>query len=130
MKIKIINLLKRRICLDTIDSLYNNSNRYNFRFSFFPVINTLDSITEYAEDEKTDQALEKIKEFSRSWKDYYICVSFLVESSRLEDISASCAKLEALLLKNSEELYSECETIKYGIKLIYNNEFPYLHSIF
>ncbi len=94
------------------------------------LINTLDSITEYAEDEKTDQALEKIKEFSRSWKDYYICVSFLVESSRLEDISASCAKLEALLLKNSEELYSECETIKYGIKLIYNNEFPYLHSIF
>lgn len=94
------------------------------------LINTLDSITEYAEDEKTDQALEKIKEFSRSWKDYYICVSFLVESSRLEDISESCAKLEALLLKNSEELYSECETIKYGITLIYNNEFPYLHSIF
>lgn len=94
------------------------------------LINTLDSITECAEDEKTDQALEKIKEFSRSWKDYYICVSFLVESSRLEDISESCAKLEALLLKNSEELYSECETIKYGIKLIYNNEFPYLHSIF
>lgn len=94
------------------------------------LINTLNMITEYAEDEKTDQALEKIKEFSRSWKDYYICVSFLVESSRLEDISASCAKLEALLMKNSEELYSECETIKYGITLIYNNEFPYLHSIF
>lgn len=94
------------------------------------LITALDTITEYAEDEKTDQALEKIKEFSRSWKDYYICVSFIVESSRLEDISASCAKLEALLLKSSEELYSECEAIKYGITLIYNNEFPYLHSIF
>lgn len=94
------------------------------------LITTLDTITEYAENKKTDQALEKIKEFSQSWKNYYICVSFIVESSRLEDISASCAKLEALLLKNSEELYSECETIKYGITLIYNNEFPYLHSIF
>lgn len=94
------------------------------------LITTLDTITEYAEDKKTDQALEKIKEFSQSWKSYYICVSFIVESSRLEDISASCAKLEALLQKNSEELYSECETIKYGITLIYNNEFPYLHSIF
>lgn len=102
--------------------LINNKNQH--------LISTLNMITEYAEDEKTDQALEKIKEFSRSWKDYYICVSFLVESSRLEDISASCAKLEALLMKNSEELYSECETIKYGITLIYNNEFPYLHSIF
>lgn len=102
--------------------LINNKNQH--------LISTLNMITEYAEDEKTDRALEKIKEFSRSWKDYYICVSFLVESSRLEDISASCAKLEALLMKNSEELYSECETIKYGITLIYNNEFPYLHSIF
>lgn len=94
------------------------------------LIKTLDAVTEYAEDRKTDQALEKIDEFSRSWKKYYICVSFLVESSCLEDISASCSKLKALLLKDSEELYSECETIKYGITLIYNNEFPYLHSIF
>lgn len=94
------------------------------------LINTLDYVTEYAEDKKTDQALEKIEEFSRLWKKYYICVSFLVESSCLEDVSASCAKLKALLLKDSEELYSECETIKYGITLIYNNEFPYLHSIF
>lgn len=94
------------------------------------LIETLNSITEYAEDKKTDQALEKIEEFSRSWKKYYICVSFLVESSCLEDVSSSCAKLKALLLKDSEELYSECETIKYGITLIYNNEFPYLHSIF
>lgn len=94
------------------------------------LIETLDEVTEYAEDNKTDQALEKIEEFSRSWEKYYICVSFLVESSCLEDVSASCAKLKALLLKDSEELYSECETIKYGITLIYNNEFPYLHSIF
>ncbi len=94
------------------------------------LIEALDLITTYAEDKKNDQALQEIKEFSRSWKDYYICVSFIVESSRLEDISASCAKLEALLLKDSEELYSECESIKYGITLIYNNEFPYLHSIF
>ncbi len=102
--------------------LINNKNQQ--------LIKTIDSITEFAEDRKTDQALEKIDEFSRSWKKYYICVSFLVESSCLEDISASCSKLKALLLKDSEELYSECETIKYGITLIYNNEFPYLHSIF
>ena len=102
--------------------LINNKNQQ--------LIKTIDAITEFAEDRKTDQALEKIDEFSRLWKKYYICVSFLVESSCLEDVSASCAKLKALLLKDSEELYSECETIKYGITLIYNNEFPYLHSIF
>ncbi len=102
--------------------LINNKNQQ--------LIETLDAITVYAEDRKTDQALEKIEEFSRLWKKYYVCVSFLVESSCLEDISSSCAKLKALLLKDSEELYSECETIKYGINLIYNNEFPYLHSIF
>ena len=94
------------------------------------LIETLNAGTEYAEDKKTDLALEKIDEFSRLWKKYYICVSFLVESSCLEDISNSCAKLKALLMKDSEELYSECEAIKYGITLIYNNEFPYLHSIF
>ena len=45
------------------------------------LIETLNAVTEYAEDKKTDLALEKIDEFSRLWKKYYICVSFLVESS-------------------------------------------------
>ena len=73
--------------------LINNKNQQ--------LIETLDAITVYAEDRKTDQALEKIEEFSRLWKKYYVCVSFLVESSCLEDITIMNSRIFTVFSDNS-----------------------------
>lgn len=82
-----------------------------------------------AEAGDTQGALAKTDEIVSCWDDYYVTVSYLVQTSKLEDLSYSVSKLKALLEKDSEEFFSECSLIRYGIELIYKNEFPDLHSV-
>ncbi|MCC8191735.1 MAG: DUF4363 family protein [Ruminococcus sp.] len=79
---------------------------------------------------KTDEAEEELARLDRFWNEYYNFMSFIVQSTKLEEISLSVSKLEYLLKMDSEEFLSECDSIKYGIQMIYDSEFPYLHSIF
>ena len=92
---------------------------------------TLVSYVERAEElykqNKTALAEEELTRLNRFWSDYYNLASYIVQSTKLEEVAQSVSKLKALMGK--DEFLSECESIKYGVRLIYDSEYPYLHSI-
>ncbi|NLZ46001.1 MAG: DUF4363 family protein [Clostridiales bacterium] len=77
-----------------------------------------------------DKALEKTKEVYDYWQDYYKKISFLIQSSKLDNISYSVAKLKPLLEMDSEDFFAECSMIKVGIIVIYDSEYPHFYSVF
>ncbi len=78
---------------------------------------------------ETGEALEKIDELNRFWQKYYIRISFIVQNDKMENINTSVAKLKPLVITGNEEFYAECENIKLLLEMIYDSQFPYLHSI-
>ena len=90
----------------------------------------IDYIQTLYKQNKTDEAEEELTRLDRFWDEYYNYMSFIVQSTKLEDISLSVSKLKYLLKKDSDEFLSECESIKYGIQMIYDSEYPHLHSVF
>lgn len=90
----------------------------------------IDYIQTLYKENKTDKAEEELTRLNRFWNEYYIFMSFIVQSTKLEDISLSVSKLKYLLSEDSEEFLSECDAIKKGIKMVYDSEYPHLHSVF
>lgn len=90
----------------------------------------IDHIQTLYKKNKTDEAEEELTRLDRFWDEYYNYMSFIVQSTKLEDISLSVSKLKYLLKKDSDEFLSECESIKYGIQMVYDSEYPHLHSVF
>lgn len=106
-----------------------------FSLYFFDKKN--DEITEHIDyiqtlykENKTDEAEEELTRLDRFWDEYYNFMSFIVQSTKLEEISLSVSKLKYLLEMDSDEFLSECESIKYGIQMIYDSEYPHFHSVF
>ena len=89
----------------------------------------IDEACELAEKEKTEDTLNKVEEINRFFEKYYIRMSLIVQSEKLNEISDSISKLHSLLQYNSEEFFSECNDIKSDIKLIYDSQYPSFHSI-
>lgn len=89
----------------------------------------IDEACDLAINKKTEDALNKVKEVNRFWEKYYIHMSLIVQTEKLNEISDSISKLEPLLLCNNEEFFSECSNIKFDIKLIYDSQYPSFHSI-
>ncbi len=84
---------------------------------------------DFQKESKTDEALKVVEEIQTLWDKYYTTMSFIITSDKMTSISSSVSKLRPLLLLENDEFYSECESIKFSIKLIYDSEFPHLHSI-
>lgn len=89
----------------------------------------IDNALALAEADRTDRALMAIDELGVYWEKYYVMTSYFIQSSKLEDINFSVSKLRPLLEKDSEEFYSECMVIRYGLDKLYKNELPTPHSI-
>lgn len=100
-------------------------NSYNSQLN-----NKLDEALALWQDKKTDQATVKVEEIETFWNKYYTNISFMVQTDKMEHISASVAKLKPLLKSGSDEFYSECESIRFAVSLIYDSQMPRLHSIF
>ncbi len=94
------------------------------------ITDRIDHIQTLYKQNKTDEAEEELTRLDRFWDEYYNFASFIIQSTKLEDISLSMSKLEYLLKMDSDEFLSECESIKYGIKIIYDSEYPHIHSVF
>ena len=80
-------------------------------------------------EDKSEETADKVAELEDFWEKYYIRISFVARSSTLDDISYSVIKLAPLLDEDSDEFISECKSIRYWAYLIYNSQFPYLHSV-
>ena len=89
----------------------------------------IDQAAYLAQSGDKEAALEKTAEIQDYWQDYYVKVSYLIQTSKLEDIAFSVSKLTPLLEKDSEEFFSECFLINRGIQLIFSNECPKLSSV-
>ena len=89
----------------------------------------IDQAAYLAQNGDKEAALEKTAEIQDYWQDYYVTVSYLIQTSKLEDIAFSVSKLTPLLEKDSEEFFSECFLINRGIQLIFSNECPKLSSV-
>jgi hypothetical protein len=89
----------------------------------------IDKALTYWEAGRTDDALEVVNDIEEFWNGYYKTMSYIITSDKMQSISSSIAKLRPLLIFENDEFYSECESIKFSIALIYDSEFPYLHSI-
>ncbi|MDE6149532.1 MAG: DUF4363 family protein [Ruminococcus sp.] len=89
----------------------------------------IDEIIELYNNE-SDEVSDKVNDLEKYWDDYYIRISFVAQSSTLDDISYSVAKLLPLYEQDSDEFVSECESIKYWIKRVYDSQFPHFYSVF
>ena len=78
---------------------------------------------------ENDETLKKVEDLQLFWEKYCVRISFIIQSDKIEHISTSIAKLKPLLECGNDEFYSECESIRYSIKLIYYSELPKFHSI-
>ena len=63
-------------------------------------------------DNGSDEISDKVNELEEYWEDY------------------SVAKLLPLYEQDSDEFVSECESIKYWIKRVYDSQFPHFYSVF
>ena len=81
-------------------------------------------------NKESDEISDKVNELEEYWEDYYIRISFVAQSSTLDDISYSVSKLLPLYEQDSDEFVSECESIKYWIKRVYDSQFPHFYSVF
>lgn len=108
------------VSVSSLFMLHKNNNK---------VIKMLDEIMEaYYED--ADDVGEKVHDLEEYWEDYYINISFVAQSSTLDDISYSVAKLLSMYEQDSDEFVSECESIKYWVKRVYDSQFPHFYSVF
>ena len=82
----------------------------------------------YENDRKL--AAQKVRDLEEYWGKYYIRISFVAQSSTLDDISYSVAKLAPLLEKDSDEFIPECRSIRHWAYLVYVSQFPHLYSVF
>lgn len=89
----------------------------------------IDEIIELYNNE-SDEVSDKVNDLEDYWEDYYIRISFVAQSSTLDDISYSVAKLLSLYEQDSDEFISECESIKYWIERVYDSQFPHFYSVF
>ncbi len=101
----------------------------NIKQSNIILTEKIDKAIDFQKESKTDEALKTVDEIQALWDKYYTTMSFVITSDKMTSISSSVSKLRPLLLLDKAEFYSECESIKFSIKLIYDSEFPYLHSI-
>jgi len=92
------------------------------------LIEMLDDVIE-AYDNAPDEVSEKVDGIEQYWEDYYIRISFLVQSSTLDNISYSVARLGSMYEQDSDEFVSECESIKYWVKRVYDSQFPHFYSV-
>lgn len=104
--------------------------------SIFTLKRFNDNLKEYvteavylAENKEYDRASEVVGKIEKYWEKYYKTASFLIQTSKLEEISFAVSKLSPLLRKGSEEFFSECDMIIYSTKQIYENELPRLSSV-
>ncbi len=119
------------VCLLIISSiivssfyLLNKLDNYNKTLTIM-----IDEAISLRENEKTEETLQKVEEITRFWKQYFNHMSIMIQTSKMNDISTSVAKLLPLLSHDNEEFFSECENIKFAITLVYDCEFPSFHSI-
>lgn len=78
----------------------------------------------------SDMTEQKVRELEDFWEKYYLRISFVAQSSTLNDISYAMAKLPSLLEDDSDEFMSELLSIRHWAYLVYISQFPYLHSVF
>lgn len=117
-----IGIIITIICASVISLYFMNASNRKF-------CGKIDEIVElYLED--SPEVLKKIQQLDEYWDGYYIKFSYVTQSTTLDDISYSVAKLKPLYEQGSDEFVSECESIKYWVDRIYNRQFPYLYSIF
>lgn len=93
------------------------------------LIDKIDEIIDLYNQE-SDKVSEKVSDLENYWEDYYIRISFVVQSLTLDDISYSVEKLTPLYEQDSDEFISECESIKYWVQRVYDSQFPHFYSIF
>lgn len=101
----------------------------NIKESNIILTEKINQAVDYKKKSKTDEALKTVEEIQSIWDKYYTTMSFIITSDKMTSVSSSVSKLRPLLLLDNDEFYSECESIKFSIKLIYDSEFPHLHSI-
>lgn len=89
----------------------------------------VDNAIRYAENEEPHKAEKELDRLAEYWHRYYVVTSCFIQSSKLEEINFSISKLKPFLQNESEEFYSECMAIRYGLSMLYENELPYFHSI-
>lgn len=84
----------------------------------------IDNAIELAE-QGSDETGDAIVELCEYWRDFYAVASMFESSKTLDDISNSAAKLAPLYEKDSEEFYSECETIRLAAARILKSNIPW-----
>lgn len=92
-------------------------------------LDKLDTAIISAGNEETD-VLKNIDALNQYWKKYYRTLSYFVQNDKLDNVNSSMAKLEPFYNSGNTEFFSECETIRDSLLLIYDNEFPHFRSIF
>ena len=93
------------------------------------ITKTIDNAISLFEAGDFNKSAEKINQATQQWSDYYVLLSLVMPNENIQQITQSVSKLTALLKDCKEEFIAECESVKYAINLLYENEYPSLRTI-
>lgn len=98
-----------------------------FRQKNTELIEMISSAEKYMRDNNITAAENEVAQIESLWSDYYSFTSYILQNTRLDEISSSVSKLRGLI--KSDEFYSECDSIIYSVNIMYEKEFPHLGSV-
>jgi len=121
-----------RICvyIITIIVVFSISMLFVLKTYNEKLIEKIDSALLSWQNNEIETALNKVDDVNSYWETYYKGISFIIQSDKIEHLNSCIAKLKPLLETENDEFYAECESIKFGIRMILDSSIPKLHSVF
>ncbi len=95
----------------------------------FEITKTIDNAIVLFEAGDLEKSAQQINQAIQQWHSYYSMLSLVMPNENIQQITQSVSKLSALLKDCKEEFIAECESVKYAITLLYENEYPSLRTI-
>ena len=90
----------------------------------------IDEIISDISAENFESAINKTKIAKDYWEENTVFSFIYINQNKLLNVSSSFAKISGLIKENSDEVISECLSLKTHISLIYHTELPILENIF
>lgn len=78
---------------------------------------------------ESEKAIKKADEMNSYWRNKYRVMSLFVETRRLDEISASAAKISPLVTAGNDEVGGEIESLCNMLTRLVQNEFPHFYNI-
>lgn len=93
------------------------------------ITDDLGKAIELYQDDSPDKALRYINDAEKHWNEYYHILCYVMPSDFIQETTKDVLNLKVLLTTGSDDFVPQCQGISYSIRIIYENEFPFLRTL-